>query len=145
MLGGWLRAIVVCCTASISQAFLLPIVRAPNKQLGGATYGFVDSAQTQGLPRHATLYVMPRFRPASNGLRCKNDDDEGEEEQLTPIDRLFQPLVDQFAELNEKDQASLAFIYQGTYFMICIYVGVILVRAYKAAVYGGGMDASPFG
>lgn len=28
-------------------------------------------------------------------------------------------------------QASLAFIYQGTYFLVCIYVGVILVRAYK--------------
>ena len=31
-------------------------------------------------------------------------------------------------------QRSLAVIYQGTYFMICIYVGVILVRAYKVSL-----------
>ena len=28
-------------------------------------------------------------------------------------------------------QARLAFIYQGTYLIVCVYVGIILVRAYK--------------
>jgi hypothetical protein len=32
------------------------------------------------------------------------------------------------------EQRSLAIIYQGTYFMLCIYVGVILVRAYKVSL-----------
>ncbi len=32
------------------------------------------------------------------------------------------------------EQRSLAIIYQGTYFMLCIYVGVILVRAYKVTL-----------
>ena len=59
----------------------------------------------------------------------KNDDDE--EEGLTVVDKFFEPLVEKFSELDDKDQASLAFIYQGVYFMVCIYVGVILVRAYK--------------
>ena len=33
---------------------------------------------------------------------------------MTAIDKFFEPLVEKFAELDEKDQASLAFIYQGT-------------------------------
>lgn len=70
-----------------------------------------------------------RVRPG-RVARSKNDDDD-QEEGLTAVDRFFEPLVEKFSELDDKDQASLAFIYQGTYFMVCIYVGVILVRAYK--------------
>ena len=42
----------------------------------------------------------------------------------------FRPAPDRALWLG-RAQASLAFIYQGTYFLVCIYVGVILVRAYK--------------
>jgi hypothetical protein len=97
----------------------------------------VNAAAT--LPAHA-----PRLKAEQGGLserqrQCtcqttlasKKSNDDDDNEGLTVVDKFFEPLVEKFSELDDKDQASLAFIYQGVYFMVCIYVGVILVRAYK--------------
>ena len=51
-----------------------------------------------------------------------------------PLDRLFQPLVDRYAALPEADQSMLASVYQSAYFMLCVYVGVLMVRAYKLSL-----------
>jgi len=58
-----------------------------------------------------------RNRPnatAATGLKCKKEDDDGEEEGVTSVDRFFQPLVDQFAELSEKDQVASPSLLRGS-------------------------------
>jgi hypothetical protein len=44
----------------------------------------------------------------------------------------------QYAKLSEDSQKVLAAVYQATYFMLCLYVGVAMVRAYKAWYMSGG-------
>ena len=70
------------------------------------------------------------MRPEGGG----GDDDE---RGATWLDRLFQPLVDRYAELPESDQSMLASVYQSAYFMLCVYVGVLMVRAYKLSLNHG--------
>lgn len=92
--------------------------------------GFSGCAWTKLQSRRLERGLTRRRVRPGRVARGKNDDDD-QEEGLTAVDRFFEPLVEKFSQLDDKDQASLAFIYQGTYFMVCIYVGVILVRAYK--------------
>ncbi len=71
-------------------------------------------------------------------MRPEGGDDEP---GATWVDRLFQPLVDRYAELPESDQSMLASIYQSAYFMLCVYIGVLMVRAYKLSLdHGPGFN-----
>ena len=49
--------------------------------------------------------------------------------------------VERFAGLDDSEQEYIAAVYQAAYFGLSIYIGVVLVRAYKASLVAGG---SPF-
>ena len=59
------------------------------------------------------------------------DDGDGD---MTWFDKIFDPIVKRYSELPEEEQSMLASIYQSVYFMICLYVGILLVKAYKFAL-----------
>ena len=84
---------------------------SPFKGCAGASTRQLPLRVTQ---RGSTLETQRRVGPwRAARAACKKNDDE-EEEGVTAVDKFFEPLVEKFAELDEKDQASLAFIYQGT-------------------------------
>ena len=73
-------------------------------------------------------------------LWSKQQPEDEEEANKTWLDRLFEPVISKYAELPESDQSMLASIYQSAYFMVCVYVGIVMVKVYKHSVEtGGGM------
>jgi hypothetical protein len=77
-------------------------------------------------------------RPSRVLLRSKQQPDDEEETGKTWVDRMFDPIISKYAELPESDQSMLASIYQSAYFMLCVYVGIVMVKAYKHAVDSSG-------
>ena len=79
-------------------------------------------------------------RPSRVLLRSKQQPDDEEETDKTWVDKIFDPIISKYAELPESDQSMLASIYQSAYFMLCVYVGIVMVKAYKHSVdISGGM------
>ena len=87
----------------------------------------------------AARNIFPRSSsPKLRSFLCKQSP---EDEEKTWVDGLFEPIINMYAELPESDQSMLASIYQTAYFMLCVYVGVVMVRAYKFSVeHSAGMN-----
>ncbi len=88
--------------------------------------------------RGATSTVFSATRQSRALLRCKQQPEDEEEAGKTWIDRFFDPIISQYAELPESDQSMLASIYQSAYFMLCVYIGIVMVKAYKHSVESSG-------
>jgi hypothetical protein len=71
-------------------------------------------------------------------LRGKQQPEDDEETNRTWLDRFFDPIVNKYAELPESDQSMLASIYQSAYFMLCVYIGIVMVKAYKHSIENSG-------
>ena len=71
-------------------------------------------------------------------LRSKQQPEDDEEANKNWLDRFFDPIISKYAELPESDQSMLASIYQSAYFMVCVYVGIVMVKVYKHSVESGG-------
>ena len=86
--------------------------------------------------RKSNPSVLNRFSFTNQLMLCKKDDkDDGNDDtEKFWIDKLFDPLIDMYSELPESDQSLIASIYQSAYFIVCVYIGIILVRAYKSYI-----------
>ena len=85
-------------------------------------------------PPARSTSAIHRYSWNANILRSKKLPDEDDDKGETWLDRLFQPIINKYAELPESDQSMLASIYQSAYFMLCVYIGVAMVRAYKHTI-----------
>ncbi len=85
------------------------------------------------LPRlsSTTSHRTLRSKILLHSQKDPNKNDKDDRAKLW-VDRLFDPLVEKYSELPESEQSMIASIYQSAYFMVCLYVGIVLVRAYKA-------------
>ena len=66
-----------------------------------------------------------------NPVNCKQGP---EDDDKSWVDNIFEPLINKYAELPESEQSMLASIYQSAYFMLCVYIGIVMVRAYKFSI-----------
>ena len=74
----------------------------------------------------------PRFHSFKmNPVNCKQGP---EDDDKSWVDNIFEPLINKYAELPESEQSMLASIYQSAYFMLCVYIGIVMVRAYKFSI-----------
>ena len=90
--------------------------------------------------RGANPNLFSATRPSQALLRSKQqpEDDGDDDTNKTWLDRFFDPIVSKYAELPESDQSMLASIYQSAYFMLCVYVGIVMVKAYKHSIDNSG-------
>ncbi len=85
-----------------------------------------------------TLTVFSETRPSKVLRRSKQQPEDEEEADKTWLDRFFDPIISKYAELPESDQSMLASIYQSAYFMLCVYIGIVMVKAYKHSIDNSG-------
>jgi hypothetical protein len=118
----------------LSTASAFPTIRSIHKLAN------IDRhSSNPGLAAYSRGPISPFLlatRPSRVLLRSKDDDEE--ETDKTWVDRIFDPIISKYAELPESDQSMLASIYQSAYFMLCVYVGIVMVKAYKHAVDSSG-------
>ena len=120
------KMMILISLVGVNTAFQLQIAwKTPSNSLRIAS-----TAARNIFPRSSS----PKMRP----VRCKQSP---EDDEKTWVDGLFEPIVNMYEELSKWDQSMLATIYQTAFYMLCVYVGVEMVKANKFFVaHSAGMN-----